>query len=278
MNATRAVTVSSRTAAPRPRRRARRARPAWTERLAALFDRPRADADAGHRRAARAGDPRSSGRATTGRCAALSRPRRRGRGRREGDRHLGRRAAGRQGDPLAPRQSARWPEAIVARGRGRGGRPHGAVVERLRQKRVREPPPLLFDLTSLQRTANRRFGLQRRATLEAAQALYERHKILTYPRTDSRHLTSDMAKELPKLFGALAALPDYAPFAAAAAGRRRRRARGASSTTPRCTTTTPSSPPASRCAWTSCRATSGASSIWWRAASWASSTPTPSSR
>ncbi len=89
----------------------------------------------------------------------------------------------------------------------------GPVVERLRQRRVREPPPFLFDLTSLQRTANRRYGLSATATLAAAQALYERHKILTYPRTDSRHLTGDMAKELPKIFGALAALPDYAPFA-----------------------------------------------------------------
>jgi DNA topoisomerase-3 len=78
---------------------------------------------------------------------------------------------------------------------------------------VREPPPLLFDLTSLQRTANRRYGLSATATLGAAQALYERYKILTYPRTDSRHLTGDLAKELPKLFGALAALPDYARFA-----------------------------------------------------------------
>ncbi len=104
-------------------------------------------------------------------------------------------------------------EEIVARGESAARGPHGAVVERLRQKRLREPPPLLFDLTSLQRTANRRFGLSATATLGAAQALYERYKILTYPRTDSRHLTSDMAKELPKLFGALAALPDYARFA-----------------------------------------------------------------
>ncbi|HEX4405850.1 MAG TPA: DNA topoisomerase, partial [Polyangia bacterium] len=64
-----------------------------------------------------------------------------------------------------------------------------------------------------QRTANRRYGLSATATLAAAQALYERHKILTYPRTDSRHLTGDMHKELPKIFGAMAALPDYAPFA-----------------------------------------------------------------
>jgi DNA topoisomerase-3 len=91
--------------------------------------------------------------------------------------------------------------------------PDGPVVERLRQRRVREPPPFLFDLTSLQRTANRRYGLSATATLAAAQALYERHKVLTYPRTDSRHLTGDMAKELPKIFRALAALPDYAPFA-----------------------------------------------------------------
>jgi DNA topoisomerase-3 len=105
-------------------------------------------------------------------------------------------------------------EEIVARGEvARAGSP-GAVVERLRQKRVREPPPLLFDLTSLQRTANRRYGLSATATLAAAQALYERYKILTYPRTDSRHLTTDMAKELPKQFGAMAALPDYARFAA----------------------------------------------------------------
>jgi len=105
-------------------------------------------------------------------------------------------------------------DGIVTRGEIAAGGPHGPVVERLLQKRVREPPPLLFDLTSLQRTANRRYGLSATATLAAAQALYERYKILTYPRTDSRHLTSDMAKELPKLFGALAALPDYAPFAA----------------------------------------------------------------
>ncbi len=101
---------------------------------------------------------------------------------------------------------------VVARDEAQAA-PHGPVVERLRQRKSKEPPPLLFDLTSLQRTANRRYGLSATATLGAAQALYERYKILTYPRTDSRHLTGDMEKELPKMFGALAALPDYAPFA-----------------------------------------------------------------
>jgi DNA topoisomerase-3 len=106
-------------------------------------------------------------------------------------------------------------DAIVARGEALASAtaPRGPVVERLRQRRVRESPPLLFDLTSLQRTANRRYGLSATATLGAAQTLYERYKILTYPRTDSRHLTGDMAKELSKMFAALAALPDYAPFA-----------------------------------------------------------------
>ncbi len=91
--------------------------------------------------------------------------------------------------------------------------PAGPIVERVTQKVSREPPPQLFDLTSLQRTANRRYGLSASRTLEAAQALYERHKILTYPRTDSRHLPEDLAGELPKLFAGLAKLPLYAPFA-----------------------------------------------------------------
>ena len=90
--------------------------------------------------------------------------------------------------------------------------PDGPVVERLVQKRNREPPPLLFDLTSLQRTANRRFGFSATRTLEAAQALYERHKLLTYPRTDSRHLPPDQAAELPRLFAGLAKIEAYAPF------------------------------------------------------------------
>lgn len=91
--------------------------------------------------------------------------------------------------------------------------PLGPVVERVRQKSVREPPPLLFDLTSLQRTANRRYGMSASRTLAVAQSLYERHKLLTYPRTDSRHLTHDLAGTLPRLFSGLATVDDYAPFA-----------------------------------------------------------------
>ncbi|MGB8298435.1 MAG: DNA topoisomerase [Polyangia bacterium] len=99
------------------------------------------------------------------------------------------------------------------RAHGAADDPEGPVVESLKQSKTREPPPLLFDLTSLQRTANKRFGLSAQATLDAAQALYERHKILTYPRTDARHLSSDMAATLPKIFSGLADLDEYAPFA-----------------------------------------------------------------
>lgn len=89
----------------------------------------------------------------------------------------------------------------------------GPVVERLTQSTSREAPPFLFDLTSLQRTANKRFGLSAQVTLEAAQGLYERHKVLTYPRTDSRHLSTDMLGELPRIITGMADIPDYAGFA-----------------------------------------------------------------
>ena len=106
-------------------------------------------------------------------------------------------------------------EAIAARDAAHGAAsdPEGPRVERIRARTVREPAPLLFDLTALQRTANRRFGFTAARTLELAQALYERHKVLTYPRTDSRHLSSDVAGELAPVFAMLAELPDYAAFA-----------------------------------------------------------------
>ncbi|MBC7931362.1 MAG: DNA topoisomerase 3 [Rubrivivax sp.] len=68
-------------------------------------------------------------------------------------------------------------------------------VQKVEKKAVREKPPLLHDLTSLQRAANVRYGFTATRTLELAQALYEK-KFLTYPRTSSRHLSSDVNKEL----------------------------------------------------------------------------------
>ncbi len=70
--------------------------------------------------------------------------------------------------------------------------------------------PLLFDLTSLQREANGRFGFSAKTTLSIAQALYEKHKVLTYPRTDARALPEDYLATVPDI---LNGLPDqYAPF------------------------------------------------------------------
>ncbi|HSE00531.1 MAG TPA: DNA topoisomerase III [Burkholderiales bacterium] len=73
--------------------------------------------------------------------------------------------------------------------------------------------PLLFDLTSLQREANGRFGFSARTTLSLAQALYERHKVLTYPRTDSRALPEDYLATVKKAMELLTGNREYAPFA-----------------------------------------------------------------
>ena len=72
----------------------------------------------------------------------------------------------------------------------------GAVVTKLEKKERREAPKPLYDLTSLQREANSRYGFSARRTLAAAQRLYEEHKALTYPRTNSKFLTSDMVEDI----------------------------------------------------------------------------------
>ncbi len=71
--------------------------------------------------------------------------------------------------------------------------------------------PLLYDLTSLQREANGRFGFSAKTTLGLAQALYEKHKVLTYPRTDARALPEDYLATVKDVLGSLP--EDYAPFA-----------------------------------------------------------------
>jgi DNA topoisomerase-3 len=70
------------------------------------------------------------------------------------------------------------------------------TITKLEKKEERESPQLLYDLTSLQRHANTLFGFSARRTLAAAQKLYEEHKAITYPRTNSRFLTSDMIGEI----------------------------------------------------------------------------------
>ncbi len=80
------------------------------------------------------------------------------------------------------------------------------------------PPPLLYDLTELQRHANRLFGWSAQRTLEVAQSLYERHKLISYPRTDSRHLSSEVAATLPAVLSAIA--PRYGDDVAPGSGER----------------------------------------------------------
>ena len=82
-------------------------------------------------------------------------------------------------------------------------------------KPTTQAAPGLFDLTSLQREANGRFGFSAKTTLALAQSLYERHKALTYPRTDSRHLPEDYLPTVRQTFEMLAdsGLRHLAPFA-----------------------------------------------------------------
>ncbi len=90
-------------------------------------------------------------------------------------------------------------EALVAKCANREGR----VSETT--KPSSQQAPMLFDLTSLQREANRRFGFSAKSTLSIAQALYERHKVLTYPRTDSRTLPEDYPDTVREIIQSLVA-------------------------------------------------------------------------
>ena len=80
-----------------------------------------------------------------------------------------------------------------------------AAVQKVERKEKTEKPPSLYDLTSLQRDANRTLGFTAQQTLDYAQSLYEK-KLVTYPRTDSRYLTDDMASLVPGLVRDVAAV------------------------------------------------------------------------
>jgi DNA topoisomerase-3 len=81
------------------------------------------------------------------------------------------------------------------------------------RKPARESAPLPFDLTSLQREANRRFSFSARRTLQAAQRLYERYKVLTYPRTDSKHLPEDYHDHVDKVLRTFSEVQPWGPHA-----------------------------------------------------------------
>lgn len=82
------------------------------------------------------------------------------------------------------------------------------VIESLEQKMVRLEAPHLFSLNDLQKEANRRYSLTAQQTLDAAQMLYDRH-LVSYPRTDSRYVTAEIAGTLPERVRKLTALEDY---------------------------------------------------------------------
>ncbi|MFD7525596.1 DNA topoisomerase III [Paenibacillus chitinolyticus] len=98
-------------------------------------------------------------------------------------------------------------DALVQRVSGKSGK-----VVSVKKTEKTEPQPLAYDLTELQRDANRRFGFSAKHTLSTLQRLYEQHKLVTYPRTDSRYLTSDMTGTLKERLQSVAVGP-YAPLA-----------------------------------------------------------------
>src|ERR1700735_3140925 len=103
--------------------------------------------------------------------------------------------------------------AIVEACQGKPG-----TITKLDKKEQRERAPMLYDLTSLQREANTRYGFSARRTLAAAQRLYEEHKALTYPRTNSRYLTTDMVQEIKPTAEWVGGQKEYAKAAAYVTG------------------------------------------------------------
>jgi DNA topoisomerase-3 len=94
--------------------------------------------------------------------------------------------------------------AIVAACEGKPAR-----ITKLDKKEQREKAPMLYDLTTLQREANNRYGFSAKRTLGAAQRCYEEHKALTYPRTNSRYLPSDMVAEIKPIAELVGSQPEY---------------------------------------------------------------------
>lgn len=87
-----------------------------------------------------------------------------------------------------------------------------AVVTQVRAMRRMTPPPAAYDLTELQRDANKKFAYSAKETLNIMQSLYEQHKLLTYPRTDSRYISEDVVATLSERLRAVMT-DDYKPLA-----------------------------------------------------------------
>lgn len=86
------------------------------------------------------------------------------------------------------------------------------VVESSEKNEKKTPPPLLYDLTELQRDANKKFGFSAQKTLQLVQSLYETRKMVTYPRTDSRYISDDMIPKLKIILSRLNSIPTYKEY------------------------------------------------------------------
>ena len=82
-----------------------------------------------------------------------------------------------------------------------------ATVAKLERATKHQAPPAAYDLTELQRDANKKYGYSAKQTLSYMQSLYERHKVLTYPRTDSRYITDDIVATIPERLRSIAQGP-----------------------------------------------------------------------
>lgn len=88
-----------------------------------------------------------------------------------------------------------------------------ATVTQVEKEEKKLPPPLLYDLTELQRECNKKFGFSAKKTLDIAQNLYEKRKMITYPRTDSRYLSDDMKGKVQNTIKRLNEAEPYAAYA-----------------------------------------------------------------
>lgn len=120
----------------------------------------------------------------------------------DGRYHAGQNApVGERGPRLKSEEAAK---AVVAACQGKTG-----TITKLEKRESRDRAPLLYDLTSLQREASSRFGFTASRTLRAAQRLYEEHKALTYPRTNSRFITSDMVADIKPIAALVGGQKEY---------------------------------------------------------------------
>ena len=87
-----------------------------------------------------------------------------------------------------------------------------AVLTKVERSRKQTPPPAAYDLTELQRDANKKYAYSAKETLNLMQSLYERHKLLTYPRTDSRYISDDVVPTLPERLRSVM-VDEYKPLA-----------------------------------------------------------------